>query len=157
MSQHRPSFATVYSQVDISTAASGPQGYLTPPEEQTQLLREVLTSQDRTNELLEELISTVSSVQRHRNSELNNWKNNNPHLARSCRDAADALSKVQVEYLDRLTEEVNDSRDDLIYGEFQLSEFIDKYGPRLAHLNGVIQVLSQLSSTSSPTNQQQRS
>jgi hypothetical protein len=154
---HRSSVATIFSQVDISTAASGPQGYLTPQEEQAQLLRQVLTAQDRTNELLEELIHTVSSVQRQRNAELNNWKTKNPHLARSCRDAAEALSKVQVEYLDRLTEEVNESRDDLIYGDFLLSEFIDKYGPRLAHLNGVIQVLAQLSSTQNPTNQQQRS
>lgn len=157
MSQHRSSVATIFSQVDISTAASGPQGYMTPQEEQTQLMRDVLTSQDRTNELLEELIGTVSSVQRQRNAELHNWKNNNPQLARSCREAAEALSKVQVEYLDRLTEEVNDSRDDLIYGDFLLSEFIDKYGPRLAHLNGVIQVLAQLSSPPTPANQQQRS
>jgi hypothetical protein len=32
-------------------------------------------------------------------------------------------------------------------GEFVLNEFIDRFGPRLAHLNGVIQVLAQLSST----------
>jgi hypothetical protein len=154
---HRSSVATLFSQVDISTAASGPQGYLTPQEEQSQLLRDVLTSQDRTNELLEELIHTVSLMQRQRNAELNNWKKNHPELARSCRDAAEALSKVQVEYLDRLTEEVNDSRDDLLYGDFLLSEFIDKYGPRLAHLNGVIQVLAQLGSPQNPANQQQRS
>jgi hypothetical protein len=32
-----------------------------------------------------------------------------------------------------------------------LSEFVDRYGPRLAHLNGVLQVLAQLSSNN-PTN-----
>ena len=152
---HRPSYATIYSQVDISTAASGPQGLMSPPEEQSQLLREVLTAQDRTNELLEELISTVSSMQRQRNAEINNWKKNNPELARSCHDAAEALSKVQVEYLDRLTEEVNESSDDLLYGDFLLSEFIDKYGPRLAHLNGVIQFLAQISSTPEAAKQEQ--
>ena len=30
-------------------------------------------------------------------------------------------------------------------GEFMLNEFVDRFGPRLAHLNGVLQVLSQLS------------
>jgi len=35
-----------------------------------------------------------------------------------------------------------------------LGHFIDRYGPRLAHLNGVIQVLAQLSSVSNPTNTQ---
>lgn len=152
---NRPSYATIYSQVDISTATSGPQGMLSPPEEQSQLLREMLTAQDRTNELLEELISTVSSMQRQRNAEVNNWKKKNPELARSCHDAAESLSKVQVEYLDRLTEEVNESGDDMLYGDFMLSEFIDKYGPRLAHLNGVIQFLSQISTTPEAEKQQQ--
>jgi hypothetical protein len=32
--------------------------------------------------------------------------------------------------------------------DFVLSEFVDRFGPRLAHLNGVLQVLAQLSSTS---------
>jgi hypothetical protein len=36
-----------------------------------------------------------------------------------------------------------------------LNEFIDRYGPRLAHLNGVIQVLAQLSSVPNPANSQQ--
>ena len=30
-------------------------------------------------------------------------------------------------------------------------EFIDRYGPRLAHLNGLLQVLCQLGSTPTPT------
>ena len=32
------------------------------------------------------------------------------------------------------------------------NEFVDRYGPRLAHLNGVLQVLSQLSSIPTATN-----
>ena len=28
-----------------------------------------------------------------------------------------------------------------------LNEFVDRYGPRLAHLNGVLQILAQLAST----------
>ena len=30
------------------------------------------------------------------------------------------------------------------------AEFVDRFGPRLAHLNGLLQVLSQLSSTANP-------
>jgi hypothetical protein len=40
-------------------------------------------------------------------------------------------------------------------GEFMLNEFVDRYGPRLAHLNGVLQVLSQLSSVPNPANSAQ--
>ena len=73
-------------------------------------------------------------------------------LARSCRLAAEALSKVQTEYLNSLTDEITDNYETLRDGEFMLNEFVDRFGPRLAHLNGLLQVLSQLSSTPSPAN-----
>jgi len=66
--------------------------------------------------------------------------------------AAEALSKVQTEYLMGLTQEIGENYESLRDGEFMLNEFIDRFGPRLAHLNGLLQVLSQLSSTPSPTN-----
>ncbi|MCO6042474.1 hypothetical protein NG895_01005 [Aeoliella sp. ICT_H6.2] len=143
MSNPQPSIASMFSQVDV-TASSQTRPVLTQHEEHTELLREVLAAQDRTNELLEELLGTMAAAQKQRNHELNQWKKANPGLADGCREAAEVLSKVQVEYLDRLTEEVSDSRHDLVEGEFMLNEFIDRYGPRLAHLNGVIQVLAQL-------------
>ena len=61
------------------------------------------------------------------------------------RKAAESLSKVQLEFLQSLTEEVYENADALMDGEFMLNEFVDRFGPRLAHLNGVLQVLSQLS------------
>jgi hypothetical protein len=61
---------------------------------------------------------------------------------------------VQIEYLQRMTDEINETSDDMVEGEFMLNEFVDRYGPRLAHLNGVIQVLAQLSSVPNPTNSQ---
>ena len=87
-----------------------------------------------------------AAAQRQRNTELGQWKQANPRLARNCRQAADVLSKVQTEFLESLTTEVNDSADDFLQGDFLLNEFIDRFGPRLAHLNGVIQMLAQLSS-----------
>ena len=74
-------------------------------------------------------------------------------LARCCRTAAETLSRVQTQFLRNLTAEVEDNEECLLDGEFMLNEFVDRYGPRLAHLNGVLQVLSQLSSMSSPANQ----
>jgi len=61
---------------------------------------------------------------------------------------------VQIEYLNRMTDDINDQSEDMVEGEFVLNEFVDRYGPRLAHLNGVIQVLAQLSSVPNPTNTQ---
>jgi hypothetical protein len=120
--------------------------------EQTHLLREILVAQDRQNELLEELVNQLNGSQKQRANELGQWKQANPHLARSCRLAAEALGKVQTEFLSSLTREINDNYEVLLDGEFMLNEFVDRFGPRLAHLNGLLQVLSQLSSTPGAAN-----
>jgi chromosome segregation ATPase len=151
-SPRRPAPA-LFSQLDVSTASHS-QALVSSREEQTELLREVLSAQDRTNELLEELASTLAATQKQRANELNQWRNAHPALASACREAAEALTRVQIEYLDRMTEEINDTSEDMVDGEFVLNEFIDRFGPRLAHLNGVIQVLAQLSSVPNPTNSQ---
>jgi hypothetical protein len=144
----------LYSQLDVSTATHGHTA-VSPREEQTELLREVLTAQDRTNELLEDLGATLAATQKQRASELHQWRNAHPALASACREAAEALTRVQIEYLQRMTQEINETSEDMVEGEFLLNEFVDRYGPRLAHLNGVIQVLAQLSSVPNPANSQQ--
>lgn len=142
MSQAQPA---IFSQVDV-TASAIPTHLDHDIEEldQTELLREVLAAQDRTNEILEELVSVMATQQRQRNQELHNWKRSNPELSRSCHEAAESLGKVQRDYLETLTDEVNYSAEEMRDGEFFLNEFVDRFGPRLAHLNGVIQVLAQL-------------
>jgi hypothetical protein len=60
--------------------------------------------------------------------------------------AADTLSRVQTEFLGTMTDEIKQNADALLDGEFMLNEFVDRFGPRLAHLNGALQVLTQLSS-----------
>ncbi|MEQ8848129.1 hypothetical protein [Botrimarina sp.] len=132
-----------FSQVDVSSGAQRPT-HVGPADEQTELLRDVLNAQDRTNELLEELVSTLTAQQRRRQEEIERWRGANPGVADGCREAAEVLSEVQVEYLRRLTDDVRDTGDEMVYGDFLLSEFVDRYGPRLAHLNGVIQALAQL-------------
>lgn len=145
----------LFSQVDVSSANhSHPHPVVSSREEQTELLREVLAAQDRTNELLEDLGSVLAATQKQRASELSQWRNAHPALAGACREAAEALTRVQIDYLERMTEEINDTSDDMVEGEFLLNEFVDRFGPRLAHLNGVIQVLAQLSSVPNPANSQ---
>ena len=119
--------------------------------EQIRLLRELVAAQDRHNELLEELLSQLGATQKQRANELGQWKQANPHLARNCREAAEALGKVQTEFLDSMTHEIAENCESLVEGEFLLNEFIDRFGPRLAHLNGLLQVLAQLGATPNPT------
>ena len=147
--QDRQSTSSLFPPVDVTaTAHAAPASPVERTEsEHTRLLRELLAAQDRNNELLEELVSQMNASQRQRSQELGNWKSANPELAHNCRVAAEGLSRVQTAFLHTLTEEVNANVDALADGEFLLSEFVDRFGPRLAHLNGVLQVLAQLSST----------
>ncbi len=119
--------------------------------EMVALMHQLVIGQDRQNELLEEMLEQMGAAQRQRHAELNQWKEANPLLARRCRAAAEALSQVQTEFLQSLTVDVNDNYEDMIDSDFVLNEFVDRYGPRLAHLNGVLQLLSQLSMTSQAT------
>ncbi len=145
MSHSNSTLPNMYSQVDVTAGAAGGHAATGTPVEHTELLREVLAAQDRTNELLEELVGVMAASHKQRLQELHQWKHANPRLAESCREAAEALSRVQVEYLERMTDEIRETADDMECGEFMMNEFVDRFGPRLAHLNGVIQVLAQLS------------
>jgi hypothetical protein len=141
----------LFSQIDVT-----PTNYPTTPGgrqdlEQTRILREILSAQDRQNELLEELVNQFNQGQKQRSNELGQWKQANPRLAHNCRTAAEALGKVQTEFLESLTTEINENYENLVEGEFMLNEFVDRFGPRMAHLNGLLQVLSQLSATPNPT------
>ena len=151
MPDDRRSRPPLYSQIEVSQTAFPPPSHvgMSASSEVIALLREMLAAHDRQNELLEELIGQMSSSQRQRANELGQWKQANPDLARSCRSAAEALSKVQTEYLVSLTQEINENYEVLRDGEFMLNEFVDRFGPRLAHLNGLLQVLSQLSTPNS--------
>ena len=143
----------LYSQIDVAQAAYSPssRGAKGHEGEQTRVLHELLAGQDRQNELLEELISLLGTAQKQRAAELGQWKQANPRLAQGCRVAAESLSRVQTEFLNSMTQEISENFESLLDGEFMLNEFVDRFGPRMAHLNGLLQVLSQLSATPSPT------
>lgn len=111
---------------------------------QIELLRQIVAGQQRQNELLAELTQATVGLQKQRSAEIQQWKDANPHLAKACRRAAEALSRAQTEFLSSLSEEVLDSEDHLVDGEYMLHEFVDRFGPRMAHLNGILQVLAQL-------------
>ena len=155
MNEDRPQAPPrLYSQIDVSQAGQPPGPSAKEDErcEQTRLLNAILCAQDRQNELLEELVNQLGTTQKQRANELGQWKQANPYLSRSCRNAAESLGKVQTEFLDALTREVNENFESLLEGEFMLNEFVDRFGPRMAHLNGLLQVLSQLSANVDPAN-----
>ncbi len=138
------------TQIDItSTTESTPTALPAAADagsggEVTALLREMLAVQKRSCDILSEVLKHVSLQQRQRAAELKAWRENNPAVARACRRAAEGLSRVHTEFLTSMAEEAAENAEDFTDSDYALGEFIDRYGPRLAHFNGVMQLLSQL-------------
>jgi hypothetical protein len=137
----------IFSQFDISSGAvssGGRQPAVGDLAETNRLLHDLVAAQHKSNELLVELLNQVSLQQRQRMAELKAWREANPQLAKECRRAAESLAKVHTEFLSGLAQEAADNADDFSDSEYALGEFIDRYGPRLAHFNGVLQLFAQL-------------
>ena len=147
MAQDPSHYAPVF-RIDVSAEpAAGQSGQTADIAVSTvALLRQLVAMQDKQNQLLEQLVQNTVSVQKQRALELQQWKDANPRLSKACCKAAESLSRVQTQFLESLTEEVGDNEEALLDGDFMLGEFVDRFGPRLAHLNGVLQVLAQLGS-----------
>ena len=116
------------------------------------LTRQLIESQQKQNQLLDQILQVNKQVLQasnqansQRQNELTQWRNAHPKLVRSCKDALETLSNVQTGFLQNLADEVADSKDGLVDSEYVFAEFLDRYGPRMAHLNGVLQVLNHLS------------
>ncbi len=149
MSRDPQQASPLFTQIDIgSQSRAAASRSSTTDGEHTELLHQILAALDRNNDLLEELVANAGASQRQRAEELKNWRSANPGLAESCKEAVEALARVQAEFLRHLTSEIEENASDMEDGEFVFNEFIDRYGPRLAHLNGVLQMLSQLSHSS---------
>ena len=150
-SQDNP-LQSAFSSIDVTATSGSPDVGDTAADVNTLLaglMRRMVIEQEASNTLLKELIGQMQSQQRGRADELDKWKEANPKLANRCRVAAETLSDVQNDFLMGLTAEVEDSEDALRDSDYMLQEFVDRYGPRLAHLNGVLQVLSQLAAKDS--------
>ena len=112
MAKQPREFPAMFS-IDVSSDASAPQtdGSIDANELICVLLRQLVEGQQREIKLLEEIAHSVSHHHKQRQAEIANWKEHNPDLARSCRIAAEALAKVQNQYIHNLTEEIADSRE----------------------------------------------
>src|SRR5206468_838417 len=107
------------TQVDIGAMTQAGIPHAPPPAsgEVTQLLRDILSAQDRNNAILESLLEHFTLRQKQRKAELTRWQETYPDLTKQCQSAAESLGKVQNEFLGSLATEVNDTHEDMMEGE----------------------------------------
>ncbi|MDO4584316.1 MAG: hypothetical protein Q4D62_09460 [Planctomycetia bacterium] len=150
MSEQTPQ--TIFSQIDVSNVVSSPQtsDQETLAEkrhsEMMLVLREILAQQRRQSDLLFQMLNFQTAASRQRTQELQKWRQAHPQLSKGCREILSMLEGVQTEYYTRIVEEAEEKGEDMVYSEFLFNEFVDRFGPRLMHLNGLLQLLTQLSS-----------
>ncbi|MCU0717359.1 MAG: hypothetical protein MUD03_14655 [Pirellula sp.] len=151
-------FAPVFS-IDVTAADAANAPAAAPPTPKGSdvgsaligLTRQLIEMQNRQNVLLEQLLQINKQVlqasnqaNQQRQTELNQWRNSHPKLVRSCKNALESLSQVQIDFLQTLADEVEDQKENLAESEYAFNDFLDRYGPRMAHLNGILQVLGHL-------------
>lgn len=139
----------IFSQIDVTNIVSSAPVDEKFREEQRHVelmgaLRDVADQQKRQNELLTQLINLQTANQRQRQHELQMWRSMHPNLARGCRKLLNKMSEMQTDYFTRMVDESMENCDDWNYSEFMFNDFVDRFGPRLVHLNGLLQALSQL-------------
>jgi hypothetical protein len=146
MSQDPRLFSPMFS-IDVCTDAhtAAVSNKIDANELIVNLLKQLVEGQQQELKLLQEIAHWTGLSHKQRQHEINQWKETNPDLARSCRFASEALVKVQNDYIHKLTEEAVDSHETMLDSEYMLQEFVDRFGPRMAHLGGVLHMVSSLS------------
>jgi chromosome segregation ATPase len=109
-----------------------------------ELQRQMLEMQRQQLELTRE-ITQVNREQRARQiAELERWQSGHEHVLESCRETLGSLEQVHAALMGELAAYVKENYENLLEGEFTLTDFVDRFGPRLAHLNTMLAVLRPL-------------
>ena len=109
-----------------------------------ELQKQLLENQRQQLELAREA-AQVSREQRQRQvAELERWQNGHEHVLEHCKDALGKLEQVHSALMGEMANYVDENHENLVEGDFALSDFVDRFGPRLAHLNTMLAVLRPL-------------
>jgi len=109
-----------------------------------EMQRQMLEMQRQQLELSRE-IAQVGREQRARQiAELERWQSGHEHVLESCRESLGNLEQVHAALMGELASYAKENYENLLDGEFALTDFVDRFGPRLAHLNTMLAVLRPL-------------
>lgn len=112
--------------------------------QQLDMLRQMHELQRQSLEMQRE-ITQIGRDQRNRQiSELERWQQGHESVIDACKEALAKLEGVHATLMREMTDYVEENHENLVDGEFTLSDFIDRFGPRLAHLNTMLAVLRPL-------------
>jgi chromosome segregation ATPase len=106
--------------------------------------RQILENQRQQLELARETVQIARDQRARQIAELERWQNSHDGVIDHCRDALGQLETVHASLMGELANYVDEHHENLVEGDFALSDFVDRFGPRLAHLNTMLAVLRPL-------------
>jgi len=114
--------------------------------ETEQLLAALLDAQNRCNNLIGAMFNEIRKGTQPKAAQqgaLANWKSENKELSGRCGAAIEVLNAIFEAYLRCMLDHIDEIEDPT--NEFQIREFLDKYGQGFLQLNGLIQTVNHLS------------
>jgi hypothetical protein len=107
-------------------------------------LRQNLEINRQELELTREIVQINREQRARQSAELERWQNGHQRVLDASREALGRLEQVHASLIGQMAEYVEENHENLIDGDFALSDFVDRFGPRLAHLNTMLAVLRPL-------------
>ena len=106
--------------------------------------RQVLQSQQQQLELAKEAAQIAREQRARQIAELERWQSGHDRVLDQCRESLGQLEQVHSALMGELVNYVAENHENLVEGDFALTDFVDRFGPRLAHLNTMLAVLRPL-------------
>jgi len=104
----------------------------------------ILQNQQQQLELAREATNIAREQRSRQIAELERWQAGHEQVIDQCRDSLGQLEQVHSALMGELVNHVAENHDNLVDGDFALTDFVDRFGPRLAHLNTMLAVLRPL-------------
>ncbi len=106
--------------------------------------RQILQNQQQQLELAKEAAQITREQRSRQIAELERWQTGHEQVLDQCRESLGQLEQVHSALMGELVNHVAENHENLVDGEFALTDFVDRFGPRLAHLNTMLAVIRPL-------------
>jgi hypothetical protein len=117
-----------------------------------ELQRQMLENQRQQLEMIRETTQVAREQRARQMADLERWQSSHGDVLDTCKQSLGMLEQVHSSLIRDLTEYVAEYHENLVDGDFALSDFVDRFGPRLAHLNTMLAVLRPLAAAQKKPN-----
>lgn len=109
-----------------------------------EMQRQMLEMLRQQTEMLRETTQVAREQRARQVADLERWQQGHADVLDHCQESLGKLEQVHAALMSDLSEYIDDNHENLVEGDFALSDFVDRFGPRLAHLNTMLAILRPL-------------